>query len=70
MKKVVVFGAGMVAGAHVEYLLDHGFEVTVASRTLRKAEDLVRGRAHGHAIAVNSDDKGPWRRSSGSTTWP
>ncbi len=58
MKKVVVFGAGMVAGAHVEYLLDHGFEVTVASRTLRKAEDLVRGRTNGHAMAVNSDDEG------------
>ncbi len=43
MKKVVVFGAGMVAGAHVEYLLDHGFEVTVASRTLSKAQELVKG---------------------------
>lgn len=56
MKKVVVFGAGMVAGAHVEYLLDHGFEVTVASRTLSKAQELVKGRTHGHAVAVNSDD--------------
>ncbi len=56
MKKVVVFGAGMVAGAHVEYLLDHGFEVTVASRTLSKAQELVKGRAHGHAVTVNSDD--------------
>jgi saccharopine dehydrogenase-like NADP-dependent oxidoreductase len=56
MKKVVVFGAGMVAGAHVEYLLDHGLEVTVASRTLSKAQELVRGHAHGHAVAVNSDD--------------
>jgi saccharopine dehydrogenase (NADP+, L-glutamate forming) len=56
MKKVVVFGAGMVAGAHVEYLLDHGFEVTVASRTLSKAQELVKGRGLGHAVAVNSDD--------------
>ena len=56
MKKVVVFGAGMVAGAHVEYLLDHGFEVTVASRTLSKAQELVKGRDHGRAVAVNSDD--------------
>ena len=61
MKKVVVFGAGMVAGAHVEYLLDHGFEVTVASRTVSKAQELVKGdasgrRANGHAVAVNSDD--------------
>jgi saccharopine dehydrogenase-like NADP-dependent oxidoreductase len=56
MKKVVVFGAGMVAGAHVEYLLEHGFEVTVASRTLSKAQELVKGHPNGHAVAVNSDD--------------
>jgi saccharopine dehydrogenase-like NADP-dependent oxidoreductase len=56
MNKVVVFGAGMVAGEHVRYLLDHGFEVTVASRTLRKAEALVQGYAKGHAAAVNSED--------------
>lgn len=56
MKKVVVFGAGMVAGAHVEYLLDHGFQVTVASRTVSKAQELVKGHPHGRAVAVNSDD--------------
>ncbi len=56
MKKVVVFGAGMVAGAHVEYLLNHGLQVTVASRTLSKAEELVKGHAQGRALAVNSDD--------------
>jgi saccharopine dehydrogenase-like NADP-dependent oxidoreductase len=56
MKKVVVFGAGMVAGAHVEYLLDHGFAVTVASRTVSKAEELVKGQPNGRAVAVNSDD--------------
>lgn len=56
MKKVVVFGAGMVAGAHVEYLLNHGFQVTVASRTLRKAQELVDGHPNGQAVAVNSDD--------------
>jgi saccharopine dehydrogenase-like NADP-dependent oxidoreductase len=56
MKKVVVFGAGMVAGEHVRYLLDHGLEVTVASRTLKKAEALVKGYPNGHATAVNSED--------------
>ena len=56
MKKVVVFGAGMVAGAHVRYLLDHGFQVTVASRTVSKAEELVKGHPNGRAAAVNSDD--------------
>lgn len=56
MKKIVVFGAGMVAGEHVAYLLDHGFEVTVASRTLSKAEELVKGHPKGHAVQVNSED--------------
>jgi saccharopine dehydrogenase (NADP+, L-glutamate forming) len=56
MKKVVVFGAGMVAGAHVQYLLDHNIEVTVASRTVSKAEKLVKGQPAGHAVEVDSDD--------------
>ncbi len=58
MKKVLVFGAGMVAGAHVRYLLDQpDFHVTVASRTLSKAQELVKGHPAGAAAAVNSDDE-------------
>ena len=57
MKRIVVFGAGMVAGAHVEYLLSQPeFEVTVGSRTLAKAEALVKGHDRGRAVQVNSDD--------------
>ena len=58
MKQIVVFGAGMVAGApYVEYLLGQpDFEVTVASRTVAKAEALVKGHPHGHAVQVNSDN--------------
>ena len=38
MKKILVLGAGMVAGAHIRYLLAiPGFHVTVASRTLEAA---------------------------------
>jgi len=58
MKKVLVFGAGMVAGAHVRYLLDQpDFYVTVASRTVSKAQELVKGHPRGTAVAVNSDDE-------------
>lgn len=58
MKHIVVFGAGMVAGAHVEYLLNvPDFEVTVASRTLAKAQALVGDHPRGHAVQVNSDDE-------------
>jgi saccharopine dehydrogenase-like NADP-dependent oxidoreductase len=58
MKNIVVFGAGMVAGAHVDYLLNvPDFHVTVASRTLSKAQALVGDHPRGRAAQVNSDDE-------------
>ena len=57
MKKVLVLGAGMVAGAHVRYLLQQpDFHVTVASRTLRKAEEIVQSHPRGAAVRLDSDD--------------
>jgi saccharopine dehydrogenase-like NADP-dependent oxidoreductase len=53
MKSVLVFGAGLVAKPLVQYLLDHGFQVTVASRTLSKAEALVGGHGQGKAVAFD-----------------
>lgn len=57
MKKVVVFGAGLVARPLVRYLLDHGFGVTVASRTVSKAEALVGSHPNGRATQVLADDE-------------
>lgn len=57
MKKIVVLGAGLVAGAHVQYLLDQpDFHVTVASRTLSKAQDLVGDHPRGEARQLNVKD--------------
>ena len=53
MKKVVVFGAGLVVRAHVHYLLEHGFAVTVASRTVRKAEEILAGHPNGTPLAFD-----------------
>ena len=53
MKKVVVFGAGLVVRAHVRYLLDNGFAVTVASRTVSKAEEIVDGHPNGTPLAYD-----------------
>lgn len=53
MSKVLVFGAGLVARPLVRYLLDRGFEVTVASRTLSKAQALVEGYGNGRAVAFD-----------------
>ncbi len=61
LKKVLLLGAGMVAGPHVTYLLNHGFYVTVASRTLIKAQKLIKNHPNGIAkefdITKASDDK-------------
>lgn len=61
MKKVVVFGAGLVAGAHVRYLMEHDFQVTIASRTLGKAQELVGQHPNGQALAFDIDKEGDER---------
>ena len=53
MSKVVVFGAGLVVRAHVRYLLNHGFDVTVASRTVGKAEAILDGHPRGTPMAFD-----------------
>ena len=53
MKSVLVFGAGLVAKPLVRYLLDHGFQVTVASRTISKAEGLIGDHPQGKALAFD-----------------
>lgn len=55
MKKVLLLGAGMVAKPIAEYILDNKLELTVASRTLAKAEKLIAGKPNGKAVAWNTD---------------
>jgi len=59
MKKVLILGAGLVSRPHVNYLLEQpDFLVTVASRTVSKAEKLVGDHPRGKAISLNvKDDK-------------
>jgi saccharopine dehydrogenase-like NADP-dependent oxidoreductase len=58
MKRVLVLGAGLVSRPLVHYLTGHeGIEVTVASRTVSKAEALVAGRQGGRALALNVKDE-------------
>lgn len=57
MHKALILGAGLVAGPMVRYLLDQpDFQVTVASRTVSKAQALVGGHPHGKALALNVKD--------------
>ncbi len=57
MKRILVLGAGLVSRPMVRYLLAvEDFEVSVASRTVSKAEELVGTHPRGRAIALNVDD--------------
>ena len=53
MKKVLCLGAGLVARPFIHYLCEHGFHVTVASRTVSKAEKLIKGCENAEAVAFN-----------------
>lgn len=57
MHHVLILGAGLVAGPMVSYLLGQSdIEVTVASRTVSKAEALVGGHPQGRALALNAKE--------------
>jgi saccharopine dehydrogenase (NADP+, L-glutamate forming) len=56
MKKVLVLGAGLVSRPLVRYLLDAGFQVTIASRTVAKADALIAGHPHGRTVALLTED--------------
>jgi saccharopine dehydrogenase-like NADP-dependent oxidoreductase len=47
----------LVVRAHVRYLLDHGFKVTVASRTVSKAEAIVDGHPSGTPVAFDIQEE-------------
>lgn len=57
MRKVLVLGAGLVTRPLVRYLLNTpDFAVTVASRTVSKAEALIGGHKNGTAIPLLAKD--------------
>jgi saccharopine dehydrogenase-like NADP-dependent oxidoreductase len=57
MHQVLILGAGLVAGPMVRYLLAQpDFGVTVASRTVSKAQALIGDHPQGRAVAVDVRD--------------
>ena len=57
MKKVLLLGAGLVTRPLARYLLDQpDFHLTIASRTVSKAEALVDGHPSGTAMTLLADD--------------
>ncbi len=68
MKKVLVLGAGLVSRPLVRYLLDQpGFRVTVASRTVSKAEALIAGHPGGKALPLLGSQ--PFYAVNGKIVW-
>jgi saccharopine dehydrogenase-like NADP-dependent oxidoreductase len=54
MKRVLVLGAGLVARPLVRYLLDQpSVELTIATRTVVKADALLSGHPRGKALAID-----------------
>ncbi|MHA1958840.1 MAG: saccharopine dehydrogenase C-terminal domain-containing protein [Candidatus Thorarchaeota archaeon] len=56
MKRVLCLGAGLVARPYVQYLCNHGYHVTVATRTKSKADTLIAGCENAEAIVFNIKD--------------
>lgn len=52
-RSILVLGAGLVVKPLVQYMNKHGYKVILASRTLAKAEALVKGCTH--AVAMKLD---------------
>lgn len=57
MEKVLILGAGLVSKPMVTYLLKKGIKVIVASRTVSKAEELIKGFSNGEAREWVVEDK-------------
>ncbi|MCX6257495.1 MAG: saccharopine dehydrogenase NADP-binding domain-containing protein [Bacteroidia bacterium] len=56
MKKILILGAGMVAQPIIRYLLNQGFQVTVASNTPDRAEKMIAGNIRGINVNWSVDD--------------
>ena len=55
MKKILMLGAGSVAKPLAKYLLENNFQLTVASRTVSKAEKLIENNINGKAIGWTTE---------------
>ena len=56
MKKVLILGAGLMTKTMANYLMDKcNYEVTIASRTVSKAEKIVEKKPLGKAVRWTID---------------
>ncbi|MFW5707867.1 MAG: saccharopine dehydrogenase C-terminal domain-containing protein [Bacteroidota bacterium] len=57
MQKVLILGAGLVVKPIVTYLLEKNYQVTVATRTKSKAEDMIAKHPNGTAVSWTVDQQ-------------
>ncbi len=57
MKKVLVLGAGMVAGPLIRYMLDREYKLTVTSLVIEDANKLVGDNPNGSAMTLDLTDE-------------
>ncbi len=56
MKKVLILGAGMVVKPMVEYLLENGFTLLIASPMKDRADEMINGHPAGSSLLWSMDD--------------
>lgn len=56
MKNVLVLGAGLVAKPLVEYLLNKGFYLTIATRSVEKAEKILKDHPKAKAVQWRAEE--------------
>ncbi len=56
MEKVLILGAGLVAKPIVEYLLERGFQITLASPMKARADEMIKGNPLGTSVDWSMDD--------------
>lgn len=57
MKSVLILGAGLVAKPMVEYLLERGFSLTIASPMKERADGMIKGSRHGRSVFWSMDER-------------
>ena len=56
MKRVLILGAGLVARPMIEYLLDNGIRIMVASPMKERADDMIKGNPSGESLLWSMDE--------------
>jgi saccharopine dehydrogenase-like NADP-dependent oxidoreductase len=57
MKKVLILGAGLVAKPMIEYLMENGFSIMVASPMKDRADEMVKNNPAGKTLYWSMEDK-------------